>query len=304
MNRRSFLKSATIATGVTVLSQQEFSVSAQLEEHSGSLADTIGLQLWTVRDQLAADEKKTLREIAQAGFNQVELMDTAQAKSLLPICRDLGLNVTSSFLDWEAICGPKSETANPLLNILETANRDNLKYLVFGYIGKGHRESIDQFKRHAEAANTFGEKCSEAGIKLCYHNHAFEFEKLVDKENPTGMTGFDVFMDELESDFCTFELDVFWAAIAGWDPIDTLMKLKGRVSQVHLKDLRARVPIIYDESKVPDDAFEELGDGTINIGDVVRVCSEIGVEQCHVEQDESPNPLASIRQSIKYFRSL
>ena len=105
-----------------------------------------------------------------------------------------------------------------------------LKHLVFGYIGKGHREQIDQYKQHAEAANKFGEKCKASGIKLCYHNHAFEYEKLTDDSGADGKCGYDILIDELDKEFCSFELDVFWSAIAGWDPIETLRKLKGRVS--------------------------------------------------------------------------
>ena len=300
MNRRSFLKSSTIATGGTLVFQPKLPLMAQVQQHHKSFADTIGLQLWTVRHQLAADEEKTLREIANAGYKQVELMDTTQAASLQPICHDAGLKLTSSFLDWNAICRSASENTNSLPNILEMAQAADLKHLVFGYIGKGYRESVDHYKRHAEAANTFGEQCREAGIQLCYHNHAFEFEPLT----PDGKTGFDVLIDDLETDRCAFEVDVFWVKIGGWDPVETLKKLKGRVSQVHLKDLKSGIPIIYDEGEVPPEAFQELGDGTINFSEVLRVCSETGVQQCHVEQDQSPDPLASIRQSITHYRSL
>ncbi|RMF41204.1 MAG: sugar phosphate isomerase/epimerase, partial [Planctomycetota bacterium] len=95
-------------------------------------------------------------------------------------------------------------------------------------------------------------------------------------------------------------LDVFWAAIGGWDPVKTLEKLGRRTGQVHLKDLKAGTPIIYDESQVPADAFQEVGDGVIDMDAVMRVATAHGVVQFHVEQDQSPDPLASIRQSRRY----
>ena len=104
--------------------------------------------------------------------------------------------------------------------------------MVFGYIGKGERETVDHFKRHADQANKAGEKCAKAGIQLCYHNHSFEFAKL-----NGGKTGWDVFVKEFDKKLVKFEVDVFWVKIGGLDPYKTLRQLKGRVSQVHLKDL-------------------------------------------------------------------
>ena len=304
MRRRTFIKSACGLVGSAALTTQlQTPLMAFMSAPDNPYADTIGLQLWTVRDQLATDKKATLKAIANAGYKQVELMDTTQGKDLLPICKDLGLSVTSSFINWMAICNPNAGQGPSLDKILEQATEAKLKHLVFGYIAKGFRETPDQFKRHADTANQFGEKCKKAGIQLCYHNHSFEFAPLPN-QNPGKKCGYDVLIEELDNECCKFEFDVFWGAIGGWKPIETLKKLKGRVSQVHLKDLKAEVPTIYDEGKVPAEAFEELGDGMIDMAKVIQVSSEIGVEQCHVEQDQSPNPLNSIAQSLKHFQKL
>ena len=160
---------------------------------------------------------------------------------------------------------------------------------------------MDQYKQMAEKCNAAGEKCKAAGIQLCYHNHAFEYEPLDDS---AGKTGYDVFIDEFDSQLCKFELDVFWAAIGGWDPMETMRKLKGRISQLHLKDLAANTPTIYDEGKVPTEAFQEVGNGTIDFDRVLKLAATIGVEQCHVEQDQSPDPIKSIGESYEYLKAL
>ena len=80
-------------------------------------------------------------------------------------------------------------------------------------------------------------------------------------------------------------------------------KLKGRVSQLHLKDLKAGIPVPSFGS-VPDDAFQELGDGTIAMEPLIKAAGETGVAHCHVEQDQSPDPIASIKQSIDYLVKL
>lgn len=260
---------------------------------------TIGLQLWTVRNQLKEGISKTLQAVADAGYYQAELMRTLDADQYLPAARDAGLQVTSAFIDWRSIAQAGQKDVPAIDAILDAGTKHGFKYLVFGYIGKGSRETIDQFKLMAERANRAGEKCRAAGIQFCYHNHSFEFQKL-----PGDKTGFEVFVDEFDRELVKFELDVFWVAIGGLCPLKTLGKLKGRVAQVHLKDLAHGTGTIYDESKVPHEAFKELGNGVIGMAAVLDAADQAGVEQCHVEQDQSPNPIASIRESMKHLRGL
>lgn len=297
MKRRTFIKTTTGIAAAGLVSTLGRPLMAFPQE--SKYKDTIGLQLWTVRNQMKADKKATLKSVKDAGYHQVELMDVGDAKELLPICKDLDLKVTSSFMNWQAVCNPKGKDVPSLKSIVDAAAEAGLKHLVFGYIGKGHRETADQYKAHAETSNKLGEMCNAANIKLCYHNHSFEFAK-IDGET----TGFDLFMKHFENDKCKFELDVFWAQIGGWDALETLDKLKDRVSQVHLKDLKKDTGVILDEGKVPKEAFKELGNGTIDMAKILAKSEEIGVEQCHVEQDQSPDPLDSIGQSMKHLNSL
>ncbi|MEM9940355.1 MAG: sugar phosphate isomerase/epimerase [Planctomycetota bacterium] len=297
MDRRNFLRttSGLMAGGLTASLASSLYGFPQESKYK----DTIGLQLWTVRNQLADDKQATLKSIADAGYKQVEFGDVGQGLDLMPICKDLGLDATSSFLNWQSICNPKSKTAASLEKILEDAVKLNLKHLVFGYIGKPFRKTADQYKKHIDVCNQFGESCLKAGIQLCYHNHSFEFEKL-----DGGKAGFDLLMDGFDDKLCKFELDVFWVEIGGWNALETLERLGDRVSQVHLKDLKAGSETCYDEGRVPKDSFKELGNGVIDIGKVLSLSEKLGVVQCHVEQDQSPDPIKSIGQSMQHFRSL
>lgn len=219
--------------------------------------------------------------------------------SVVADAKELGLEVTSGFIDWRAIGYPKKSASPKVTDIVAAAKKMGLKHMVFGYVGKGVRETVEQIKALSNCANELGKLCQDAGIQLCYHNHSFEFKKL---DGDT--TGFDVFIQEFDEQLCKFELDVFWAKIGGLDPFETLKKLDGRVSQVHLKDLKDGVQTIYDEGAVPKDAFQECGDGSIDMGKVMSVAAQIGVQQCHVEQDHSPNPIASVQQSLKHLKTL
>ena len=151
-------------------------------------------------------------------------------------------------------------------------------------------------KKVATAANEFGKACNGSDMKLCYHNHSFEFAKI---DGDT--TGFNVLENELDDKCCKFELDVFWAKIAGVDPVELMKGLRGRITQVHLKDLKDGSKLNFDEGTVPHEAFEELGDGNVDLKTVMSLAEEIGVEYCHVEQDQSPDPIASITRSMRYL---
>jgi len=260
---------------------------------------TLGVQLYTVRDQLAADLPGTLRAIKAAGYAQVELLRLQDAREIALVARELGLGITSAFIDWTALAVPGPASEAELDRSLATARELGLRYLVFGYIGKGQRETVARMKAHAAAANAFGRRCGDAGIQLCYHHHSFEFAPLADGAT----TGWDVLLGETDPRRVQLEFDTFWAAIAGLDPVALLRDLRGRVVQVHLKDLAAGTPVIFDEGAVPPAAFKELGAGCLDLRRILAVCAETGVAQCHVEQDQSPDPLASIAASARWLRS-
>lgn len=295
MQRRQFIKAATAATvSLPAFLQTGFAEDSPI----GKYMDTIGLQVWTVRDQLKEDAPGTLKAIADAGYRQVELGSVMEADKYIAIAKDLGMNVTSSFMDWQAIGNPTADGAANIDKVIEKTHELGLKHLVFGYIGKGHRETVDHYKAHAERANAAGEKCKAAGVQLCYHNHSFEFADLGD-----GKTGWGVLSESFDENV-KFEVDVFWVQVGGLDPIEAMKKLKGRISQVHLKDMLKGTETIHDEGKIPKDAFQELGDGVINMKRVMKVAARMGAEQCHVEQDQSPDPIASIGQSMKHLKTL
>jgi len=297
MKRRTFIQTTT-GLSIAALTAQLARPLLAMPQQSKYL-DNIGLQLYTVRNQMKQDSRKTLKAVADAGYKQVELMSVTDGVEIAEQAKELGLKVTSGFMDWKAICDPNSGKAPSIDDIVATAKKIGLAHIVFGYVGKGFRETSNQMKAIAKGANELGQKAADAGMQVCYHNHSFEFKKI---DGDT--TGFDVLIEEFDNDLVKFELDVFWTKIGGWDPLETMKKLDGRITQVHLKDLKEGTATIYDEGKVPKDAFQECGDGTINMADVMKLANEIGAVNCHVEQDQSPDPVASIGQSIDYLNSL
>jgi hypothetical protein len=150
---------------------------------------TLGLQLYTLRNQLAEDIPGTIKAVADAGYYQVELMRVVGGEPIFQAARDHGLKVTSAMIDWKTLVSPGEEGTPSFQETLDVAQRQKLEYLVIPYVGRGHRETADQLKTLARRANRAGEACRKAGIQLCYHHHSFEFAKL-----PSGQTGWDVFV--------------------------------------------------------------------------------------------------------------
>lgn len=203
----------------------------------------------------------------------------------------------SSHFEWDSVVNPKDRDFADFKKIIERASETGLSHQVIPYLKDENRRNLDDYKKVAENCNKAAAMAKEAGIELSYHNHAFEFEP-----KDGGKTGFDIFEAEF-SDEMHFELDVFWVKVGGVDPAGLIGKLGGRVSQLHLKDLKEGITI-PNFGSLPQDAFQEVGDGIIPMAPLLAAAAKAGVRHCHVEQDHSPDAMASIRQSIAFLQKL
>lgn len=258
--------------------------------------NNIGIQLYTLRNQIAKDVVGTLKAVAAAGYRQVEPYGFPNADGMMQAARDAGLAIHSSHFAWDCVVNPKDAAMSDFSKVLEKAKTAGLSDLVIPYLAEGNRDSLDAYKKVVDHSNKAAAMAKEAGIRLSYHNHSFEFEP---KEG--GKSGFDVLTAGFSKDMM-FEIDVFWVKAAGMEPADLIRKLTGRVSQLHLKDLKDGIEM-PNFGALPDDAFQELGDGIIPMEPILVAAKAAGVVHCHVEQDQSPDPLASIRQSLEYLKS-
>lgn len=294
MNRRTFIRT-TAATSLAL--SQTGNLFAALEADN-TYRKNIGIQLYTLREALGIDPAGTLKQVAAAGYKQVELYGFPDADALVASAKDAGLEINSAHFQWDSVVNPKDSELSEFAKILEKAHSLGLSELVIPYLTDSQRGSLDDYKKIAENANKAAAMAKIADIRLSYHNHNFEFQP---KEG--GTTGYDIFMKEFSSDM-QFEIDVFWVKAAGLDPVQLITKLKGRVSQLHLKDLKSGITIPSYATDVPHDAFQELGDGIIPMEPIIVAAKAAGVKHCHVEQDQSPDALASIRQSMDYLNKM
>jgi sugar phosphate isomerase/epimerase len=293
MNRRTFIRTTAATSVVFSTSQTLFALEAE-----NTYRKNLGIQLYTLRNELAKDPAGTLKKVAALGYKQVELYGFPNADPLVSGAKDAGLEINSAHFEWDAVVNPKDAAMSDFAVILDKAHKLGLGHLVIPYLKEPNRTTLDDYRKVAENANKAAEMAKKAGIRLSYHNHNFEFEP---KEG--GKSGYDVFMAEFSPDM-KFEIDVFWVKAAGIDPVALIGKLHGRVTQLHLKDLKEGVAVPSFATSLPTDAFQPLGAGIIPMEPIIVAAKAAGVEHCHVEQDQSPAPLTDIGTSVAYLQKL
>jgi len=281
ISRRAFLQASSAAAAFG-----RFARAAKLGD--------IGVQLYTVRTVLPAKMEETLGAIEAAGYREIEAT-WAGLDKLVEAMKSTRLKPVSVHLDSKMI---GAGSADELAQAVEQAKSGGFRYAVHPYVPPAERGGLDAMKTLAEKLNRAGEKFQAAGIALCYHNHAFEFEPL------QGTTPFQTLLENTDSKLLGIELDAFWVSVAGHDPAELLRKLSGRVPLLHVKDKAAGTPNLFAEG-VPRTAFKEAGQGVLDWPKVLGAARTAGVKHYFVEQDQTPgDPVESLRQSYSYLAKL
>jgi len=297
VNRRTFLfELAAIGIGTSAFaacasSGMSSSAAANASAGAAGAADNtnlIGLQLYTVRDQLQNDFDGTLAKIAQIGYKNMEFAGyynhtPEQVRALLD---KLGLVSTSSHIAGQLM----TQDAAAQIKAAKTIGQNYITIPSYNF-GK---EGVEGWKKAAAQFNAWGKMCNDAGLKLAYHNHNFEFAAL-----EGGPTGYDVLQHETDPALVAFELDLYWAAFAGQDPLALFAKYPGRFAMWHVKDL-----ILTNGTK----GMSPVGGGTLNFKSYFADRKQAGMKHFFVEHDSAAQypggSLASIQASYTYLKQI
>lgn len=249
--------------------------------------NNLGVQLYTVRKVIGKDPLATLQAIQSIGYAEVEAT-AGNLDQIWPALEKTQLKAVSIHLE-------HSEPGPMLDSALAGYKQKGFQYAVVPYLDTT-RGGPGGIKQIVEMLNAVGVAAKKNGLTLCYHNHAHDFTPM------GGSNPIDLIMRDTQPALVQLELDIFWASVAGLNPVDVLKKYSGRVPLVHLKDKAKGVPRHYDE-KVPATAFKSVGSGSIDIPAVLSAASAAGVRHYFVEQDETPgDPIASLRKSYEYLQ--
>lgn len=278
-NRRAFLKTAGMAAGAFLPLSKILAAYKPLHD--------FGLQLYTVKEDIAKDPKAVLKQIASYGYTQVESFEGGQgmfwgmsAKEFKQYVGDLGMTIISSHCDISKNFEQKAADAASI----------GMKYLICPY--KGPQKSIDDFKRFADEFNKCGEICKKNGIRFAYHNHDYSF-KAVDGQIPQ-----DVMLQNTDPSLVDFEMDIYWVVTAGVDPLAYLAKYKNRFHLCHVKDRKKGASAEF--------ASCILGNGSIDYPSLLKKTKQYGMKYFIVEQEafEEGSPMECAKADAAYMKKL
>jgi sugar phosphate isomerase/epimerase len=244
--------------------------------------DQIAVQLYTLRTETARDLPGTLRKVSAAGYRAVELAalppiepealrDLLAAEQLLPMASHESLETLRGGLD----------------AVLDRITTVGCPRIIVPWLPDTERTDPAGVRRLAGELGAIARTCASRGIRLGYHNHAFEFEPL------DGTTVWDVLLAELPPEV-ELELDVYWAAVGGRDPVAEIRAIPERIRLLHMKDRAAGAE--------PRDA--PAGHGTLPFPDIIEAARSAGVDWYVVEQDEPDDALDDIERAFRYLDGL
>ncbi len=250
----------------------------------------LGVQLYTLRDMAAKDLASVLRDIHAVGYQQVELIPLAYTYP----AHDLRAMIAAS-----GLTAPGGHFAYAdLPTKFRYAKALGLRWMVCPIIPREQWGSEEGFKRAAQDFNAWGKQARDMGMSVAYHNHDYEFRPL------NGTTGYEILVKETDPELVSFELDCYWVAQAGLDPLEMLKQLGRRVRLLHLKDRKPGFPPSFEMGPAAAH-FTEVGKGTIQWPEILALAQKLNVERFIVEQDKTDGPpLDSIRISYNYLRTI
>ena len=277
MNRRRFLELTSSALPALSLAQ----AWAQKQKHI-----PIGLEIYTVRRQIQADLRGTLKRIREIGYEEAELIPSLyghSAAELKKIFADAGLKTPSGGFDERAF--PTS---------FEYAKAVGLRYMMLSDLPVSEKA----YHQGAIKLNEWGRKARDMGMRVAFHTHDDVFNKF------NGVTGLDILLKETDPELVFFEMDCYWVAQAGQDPVQLLRRLGKRVRMLHLKDRKPGFPPSTDTSR-QSQHFTEVGSGSIDWPSILKLAQHLEIDYYFVEQDETDIPvMESIQKSYNYLRKI
>lgn len=273
-DRRRFMKLSSVIVGASLL--------------PGSLAfaadkpSAISLQLYTLRDMMAASVPATLKLVSAVGYKEVETAGyfNYSSKEFRKILDGEGLRAPSAHIMLDLF-------ENSLNKVIDDAKEIGHNYVVVPYLTVEQRGTgIDVYKKLADKCNVWGEACKKAGLTLAYHNHDFEFEMR------DGQLPYDVLLQNVDADLMAMEMDLFWMAKAKQDPLAYFKRHPGRFKLWHVKDMDKQ------------GNFADVGTGLIDFASIFAHAQQAGVEHKVVERDMTDNFVRTIQQGFKAVTEL
>jgi len=252
--------------------------------------DRIGLQTYSLRDAMKEDPVKALQLISSLGIKDVETANFIDGKfygmepaQLQATCRSFGMEAVSSHVHPPLSLDMSQDQTKAWWETCIAAHKQaGIKYVVMATLPIKNITTTEQMKALCAFINQVGDMCAKQGLVLGIHNHKPEFT-VVD-----GVVLYDYLIQNTNKNV-TFELDVYWAKMAGFDPIELLKKYPDKITLIHVKD-----------------ELEIGQSGLLDFKAIIAAAQATGkVKYYFLEQERYStglDPLGSVKQSLAYLR--
>ncbi|WP_433816008.1 sugar phosphate isomerase/epimerase family protein [Flavobacterium johnsoniae] len=278
ITRRTFIINTSL-TAATVLALPSLAFSMYKKE--------IGLQLYTLREELPKNVKSVLEKVAASGYTNVETygfsikdqfwgLSPVELKNILD---ENNLKAVSGHYNLGSFLYDGNTTE--LIASIEAAKTLKSEFLTVPWVDEPFRKSLEDYKKIASRLNQAAKMCADSGLKLAYHNHDFEFQK------HDGVTGYEILLNETDKNLVCFELDLYWVVRSGNDPLQLFKENPGRFKMWHVKDM----------DKQNQALNTEVGSGLIDFKPFFAAAKQAGMVHFFVEQEN--NFAVNSFQSIK-----
>lgn len=267
----------------------------------------VGVQLYSVRDDMEKDIDGTLKALKEMGYDYVEFAGyyDLSAEELKQKLDTYGLKAVSTHQTYKDIL----EDPEKWIKFIKTLG---LKYFAMPWMGLDQHKGSDAFEQTVGDFKKVGKILKDNGIQFLYHNHSHEFNRV------DGKFVLEWLLEEVGEDLMP-EIDVCWVHFAGYKPEEYILKYENRLPVLHMKDFACTKlgigPVYTDEAadapKYPDMKevgfeFHPVGSGVQDVPAILKACEKVGTEYIIVEDERNDNftPLEAVRKSREYLKSL
>ncbi|NLB69632.1 MAG: sugar phosphate isomerase/epimerase [Lentisphaerae bacterium] len=234
----------------------------------------VAAQMFGFRDFIKepAAMESTLKRVKKIGYDYVQIsaFGPIEAAELKKICDGAGVEPIGAHVGIPIFRENEKK-------VIEDCHAYGVKYVAIPWVKADDYKTLTDWKKLFREMEGYAKRFAKEGLVVQYHNHAFELEKIGIKKGRGGKTILDLLFENTE--ILQAELDFGWIARAGYNPALWAKKLKGRLDQVHLKDLG----IVADKP-----VFRAIGEGSIDWQDVIKACKAAGTRDFIIEQDACP----------------
>ncbi len=252
---------------------------------------SIGVQLYTFRNQFTKDVPGTFQKIHEMGISQIEGggtygMPVNDFKALLAKNKLTTISIGADYKELEANAQAVADKAKEV----------GAKYVMCAWVPHDKDFTVADADKAIAVFNNAGKILKENGLVFCYHAHGYEF-------GPYNKgTLFDYMAAKMNPQYANFEMDVFWVKQPGQDPIALLKKYPNRFPLMHLKDRKPGTPGSMD-GQASGETNVVLGTGDVGIAAIMKVAKQYGVKYFFIE-DESSLCMEQVPKSLAFLKGL